>query len=92
MTMHRSESPEIAKQQKLNQLCWEISEYLRNHPNAGDTATGISEWWLGGQYDEKLNSEVEEALHLLMGQGLVVRSVLCDGTFLYKGTGHRKSW
>lgn len=87
MTTHRPVTPATAKQRKQERLCAEIASYLRDHPNAGDTAKGVSTCWLAEQDDDGLEGEVEEALDHLVRQGLVARTVLCDGSFLYQATG-----
>ena len=50
-----------------------VVEYLRQHPQAMDTATGIAEWWIPevGKQVDKL--EMERALDELVQKGLVER-------------------
>jgi len=86
MTTHRPVALNTAKPRKRERLCAEIADYLRAHPNAGDTAKGVSAWWLAEQDDDGLEGEVEEALEYLVRQGLAARKVLCDGTVLYQAT------
>ena len=84
MSPSQSESPDSAKQRRIDRLCSEIAEYFRNHPHASDTVEGITVWWLTEREEEDI--DVEEALNRLVAQGCVVRRVLCDGTFLYQVT------
>ncbi len=66
------------------QIADEILLYLANHPNASDSAEGIAAWWLARQrYDESV-MRVQRALDELEARGLVVRSVLADGTAIYR--------
>jgi capsid protein len=85
MSPSQSESPDSAKQRRINRLCSEIAEYFRNHPHASDTVEGITAWWLT-EREEDIDTDVEEALNRLVAQGSVVRKILCDGTFLYQVT------
>lgn len=45
-----------------------ILSYLRDHPQAKDSAKGIAEWWVG---EEKKN--VEKALALLKQEGIIAK-------------------
>jgi hypothetical protein len=85
MTERRCEPSQARNRSKLDRLCFEITEYLRNHPQASDTALGISGWWLTERQGEAGEGDVERALDRLVETGLVVRRVLGDGTHLYTG-------
>ena len=65
------------------QLRDEILSYLRRHPQAADTVTGIASWWLPQQRGEAALTGVQQALDELATQGLVVKTMLADGTILY---------
>ncbi len=45
-----------------------ILHYLRDHPQAKDSVTGISQWWVGEEKDA-----VEEALKILLREGFLVK-------------------
>ncbi len=45
-----------------------ILHYLRDHPQAKDSLTGIAQWWVG----EERNA-VEEALKVLLREGILVK-------------------
>lgn len=61
----------------------EILSYLRRHPQAADTVTGIASWWLPQQPSEAALTSVQQALDELATQGLVIKTMLADGTILY---------
>lgn len=65
------------------QLRDEILSYLRRHPQAADTVTGIASWWLPQQRGEATLTGVQQALDELATQGLVMKTILADGTILY---------
>lgn len=48
--------------------------YLREHPDAGDTIEGISEWWLMEQRIKADIATVEKAVRILDEKGLVIKS------------------
>jgi hypothetical protein len=63
-----------------------ITDYLRLHPAAADSAVGIHRWWLhGGEVSPQV---VEQALAELVAEGVVARTVLSDGHTVY-GAKHR---
>jgi Fe2+ or Zn2+ uptake regulation protein len=68
----------------LQQRCDEILHYLQTHPDAGDTAEGIAEWWLTECDAGESKVLVEQALHLLVKQGLLERHIIAEGTVLYE--------
>jgi hypothetical protein len=54
-------------------LCDELLGYLREHPNAMDTLTGIAEWWLP-QHRRRVDVErVAQALRTLEERELIER-------------------
>jgi Fe2+ or Zn2+ uptake regulation protein len=67
----------------VSRLRDEVLNYLRNHPQAADTVTGIARWWLPQQHDEAALTSVQQALDELATQGLVIKTMLADGTILY---------
>lgn len=59
----------------------EIVQYLRVHPSAADTIEGAAHWWLGWRPPSEL---MESAMALLVGQQLVERHTLAEGTTVYR--------
>jgi hypothetical protein len=59
----------------------EIVRYLLAHPDAADTVEGAARWWLGR---EPSDVAVERGMLLLVGQGLVERHLLPDGTTVFR--------
>ncbi|MDZ7268452.1 MAG: hypothetical protein ONB48_12020 [candidate division KSB1 bacterium] len=45
-----------------------ILHYLRDHPQAKDSARGIAQWWVGEDRDA-----VEQALAVLLREGILVK-------------------
>ena len=68
----------------FQQRCDEILQYLKAHPDAGETAEGIAEWWLTEHDLNEAEILVEQALNHLVNQGLLERHVLVDGHILYE--------
>ena len=60
-----------------------IDRYLKAHPKAADTATGIRGWWFANRKDAGSPEEVQAALDHLIERGSVVRTILADGTVIY---------
>jgi hypothetical protein len=50
-----------------------ILRYLRDHPDAADTAAGIRQWWLPYEDEEFSAAVVQGALDRLVEQGLIAR-------------------
>jgi hypothetical protein len=62
-----------------------IERYVSEHPDAGDTVDGISQWWLeghGGSADQ-----LQQALDYLVANVRLSRIVLADGTVIYARAG-----
>jgi Fe2+ or Zn2+ uptake regulation protein len=72
--------------QALHATRQRITDYLRLHPAAVDSASGIHRWWLQG--GEVALHIVEQALTELVAEGVVVRTLLSDGHAVY-GARHR---
>ena len=62
-----------------------IERYASEHPQAGDTADGISQWWLAGHGGSP--AELQEALDYLVENVRLSRIVLADGTVIYARAG-----
>jgi Fe2+ or Zn2+ uptake regulation protein len=70
--------------EQREQILQLILSYLGKHPGTQDTLEGITYWWLTFERIELSTSVVEDALEVLIRQGLVARRVSQDGTILYK--------
>ena len=67
------------------QMAHLIERYVSEHPDAGDTVDGISQWWLeghGGSADQ-----LQQALDYLVANVRLSRIVLADGTVIYARAG-----
>lgn len=60
----------------------EIERYCIAHPDARDTAEGIS-WWVQIQREADLRDSVLGAIELLLSQGVLERSLTPDGAELF---------
>ncbi len=61
-----------------------ILNYLQQNPNAVDSLEGITNWWLPQAYKKMDEAKIEQVLKQLIGEGLVRKTPLVDGTILYK--------
>ena len=50
-----------------------ILRYLNQHPDAADTASGIRQWWLLHEGEERSIADVQAALDRLVEQKLIDR-------------------
>ena len=62
----------------------EILAYLKEHPEAQDTAQGVAEWWLLQRMVKQTLGEVEAALRELVAKGFLVARTAEDGRTLYR--------
>ena len=77
----------------LEPVILEIQAYLKAHPKAADSLTGIAKWW----FEEPLRPSigiVQRALDILVEEGSV-RSSSVDGKLIYSSarssTGQKRS-
>ena len=71
----------VNRKEKLSQL---ICDYLKKHPDAGDTLEGITQWWLElGRIDTSMD-EVASILNDLVEKGIIEIYKNKGGTNLYK--------
>lgn len=63
-------------------MAGEIERYCIAHPDARDTAEGIS-WWVQMQRQEDIRNIVPAAIELLLERGILECSVSADGAELY---------
>jgi hypothetical protein len=62
----------IPGSEQTTRLCRQILEYLAKHPNARDTAGGITQWWLTGiDGFNATETDVQAALNRLVSRGWV---------------------
>jgi hypothetical protein len=61
-----------------------VLEHLRAHPQAADTAEGISAWWLGTSCRGPRVAAVVEALEALVARGAVTRETTPAGATVYR--------
>jgi hypothetical protein len=66
-----------------------VLRYLRSHPRASDSVTGISAWWLPEEGVEEDSTMVEGVLEEMADAALVRRFELPDGTVVFAGAGRR---
>ena len=74
---------ETPVQADVERIAREIESYLSAHPDAADTAEGITTWWVSLVDRAATLPQVEAALHILVQQGRVRRQMLPDGNCLY---------
>ncbi|UCE17781.1 MAG: hypothetical protein JSV84_12980 [Gemmatimonadota bacterium] len=60
-----------------------ILNYLRKHPDAGDTVEGITRWWLEFERADQYVDDVTGVLDSFLEKGLL-RKVQYRDVFLYK--------
>lgn len=58
----------------IERISDEIQRYLQKHPNAADTAEGITKWWLTRQRYEEAAILVRKALESLVERGVITQS------------------
>jgi hypothetical protein len=68
--------------QQAETVAGEIERYCIAHPEARDTADGIS-WWVQMQRQEDIRNTVPAAIQLLLERGVLERSTSADGSALY---------
>jgi hypothetical protein len=61
-----------------------ILNYLRRHPDAGDTLEGITRWWLECKSIDNNVDEIAEVLEVLTKQGILVVYKESNGTVFYR--------
>jgi hypothetical protein len=61
-----------------------ILGYLDRHANAADTREGIIDWWLPIEQRALDRAVIEQALEMLVAEGLLTGTRLVDGTVLYR--------
>lgn len=61
-----------------------VLEYLQAHPQAADTAEGISAWWLGTSRRGPRVGAVVDALEELVARGAITREGTPTGETVYR--------
>jgi len=64
-----------------------ILEYLRSHPQASDTSTGICTWWLPAQGIYRTEAQVKAVLEQLAEEGAIERIALGDAPIYRRRAG-----
>jgi hypothetical protein len=65
-------------------LSRKILNYLKEHPEAGDTLEGIANWWVVQQRIEEMVDEVAAALEDLIERGSIHALESHSGVTIYK--------
>lgn len=65
-------------------MCAAIVAYLRDHPEAQDTARGIAQWWLPERGVSPGVQDTERALERLVAEGRVLARMAADGRRHYR--------
>ncbi|HQY07119.1 MAG: hypothetical protein IPG57_10185 [Burkholderiales bacterium] len=60
-----------------------VLSYLAAHPEAGDSAVGIAQWWLPMMQMDFSLEVVQQALDQLVERGMLQRRQLADGGYIY---------
>ncbi len=60
-----------------------IRRYAAEHPHGSDSLEGVQRWWLSEGAVEAPSLMVQQALELLVKEGVVHKKMLPDGTVLY---------
>ena len=68
---------------EVDHIATQILRYLESHPNAADTKYGIARWWLTRQRYAECLEETEQALDMLEGKDLVVKTAIAGGEYVY---------
>lgn len=82
-----NERPHIAADDRPIVIRNAVLRYLRRHPQASDSVTGICEWWLAVEGASALPSQVEAVLKTMVSEGLLQAIRLIDDTVIYAGSG-----
>lgn len=61
-----------------------IVDYLRKHPDAGDTLEGITKWWLKLEKMDESVSDVADVIDCLIKKGLIRRKDVKGSKLIYK--------
>ncbi len=81
------QSPILEWQRRRQALIDAILTYLSHHPQAADSADGVTRWWLARNACAPSRLEVEDALVTMVERGLLRRVDLPDSTVLYSCEG-----
>lgn len=67
-----------------DEVARKIMNYLRKHPDAGDTLEGITKWWLQLEKIDESVKDVSIVIEGLIKKGLVKKEELQGGKAYYK--------
>ncbi len=65
-------------------VAFEIFDYLKKYPYAGDTLEGIAEWWLERNYIDETIDRIARALTWLGSRGIIIEKIDSKGMTYYK--------
>lgn len=71
------------REARISELRKAILDYVREHPNASDTARGIVTWWLPDVWMHEGTDLIDDALRELSQAGALHCVWLPDGGLLY---------
>jgi hypothetical protein len=63
-------------------LAAEIRRYCEDCPEASDSLDGIA-WWLARQRFKEAREDIEEAVEVLLDEGVLERRQLADGSVVF---------
>jgi len=58
----------------VDEIARAILQYLAGHPDAKDTLEGIAQWWLLKQWTEQRVVDVQQAVSVLVSEGLITET------------------
>jgi|CXWL01.1.fsa_nt_gi hypothetical protein len=64
-------------------VVWLLLSYLYTHPDAKDTAAGITNWWLRAHGVDVNDRDVKEALNDLVARDWLIRRASLSGQQIY---------
>jgi hypothetical protein len=67
----------------IDDLTAAVVDYLRDHPEAGDTVEGMAHWWMYRQRLVRVRETIERVCEQLVAHGVLVRRVGADGEVIY---------
>lgn len=69
---------------EVTKTCREILEYLTEHPDAGDTADGILQWWMMERQVMAGKSTIQAAIDLLIKRNWILAALAQDSRRHYR--------
>jgi hypothetical protein len=69
---------------EVQEVVQALRRYIGDNPHACDSLEGIARWWLGGRF---ARPRVEDAMALLLDEGMVERLSATDGRVRWRRRG-----